>query len=172
MADTAVAPTRVLPALEPRPTPLLFLLQLPAALDEREDRRRYLVVGLRDVAHDRAVGTILDHLDLHLAVRLLHCRGEILCLFAQTADGPEAEIFPKSDTEFFSKLGGQITFVKDSSGKVVKIIGYGDGSDLVAPRVNNVVEAKVNPAVYESLVGKYDYRNGAVLTVTRRRERP
>jgi len=63
-------------------------------------------------------------------------------LFAQTADGPEAEIFPSSDTEFFSKTGGQITFVKDSSGKVVKIIGYGDGSDVVAPRVNDVVEEK------------------------------
>jgi CubicO group peptidase (beta-lactamase class C family) len=63
-------------------------------------------------------------------------------LFAQSTDGqPEAEIFPKSDTEFFSKLGGQITFVKDSSGKVVKIIACGD-SDLVAPRMNDVVEEK------------------------------
>lgn len=63
-------------------------------------------------------------------------------LFAQTTGGPEGEIFPKSDTEFFSKLGGQITFVKGSSGKVVNIIGYGDGSDLVAPRVNDIVEEK------------------------------
>ena len=59
-------------------------------------------------------------------------------LFSQSTDGqPEAEIFPKSDTEFFSKLGGQITFVKDSSGKVVKIIAHGGGLDLDAPRVQD-----------------------------------
>lgn len=63
-------------------------------------------------------------------------------LFAQTAGAPDDELFPMSDTEFFSKLGGQITFVKDSSGKVVKIIGHGCGSDVVAPRVNDVVEEK------------------------------
>jgi len=63
-------------------------------------------------------------------------------LFAQTAGAPDDELFPMSDTEFFSKLGGQITFVKDSSGKVVKIIGRGGGSDVVAPRVNDVVEEK------------------------------
>jgi CubicO group peptidase (beta-lactamase class C family) len=74
-------------------------------------------------------------------------------LFAQTANGPEMgpeeEIFPKSDTEFFSKFGGQITFLKDRSGKVVKIIGQSDGSAtlwpgmvLFAPRMNEVVEEK------------------------------
>jgi len=70
-------------------------------------------------------------------------------LFAHTAEGPEDEIFPKSDTEFFSKFGGQVTFVKDSSGKVVKIIGHTDGSAalwpgvvLVAPRLNDSVEEK------------------------------
>jgi hypothetical protein len=63
-------------------------------------------------------------------------------LFCQSTDGqPEAEIFPKSDTEFFSKKGAQITFVKDSSGKIVKMIVRSD-SDLVAPRVNDVVKEK------------------------------
>src|SRR5262249_4320477 len=58
-------------------------------------------------------------------------------LFAQTADGPEDELFPRSVTEFFSQSGGEITFVKDSSGKVVKFIGNSQGSDVVAPRVND-----------------------------------
>jgi len=63
-------------------------------------------------------------------------------LFCQSSDGqPEAEIFPKSDTEFFSKTGAQITFVKDSHGKVVKMIVRSD-SDLEAPRLNDVVEEK------------------------------
>lgn len=60
-------------------------------------------------------------------------------LFAQTANGaepgPEDEIFPDSDTEFFSKFGGRVTFVKDSSGNVVKIIGHTDGSPALWPGV-------------------------------------
>jgi CubicO group peptidase (beta-lactamase class C family) len=63
-------------------------------------------------------------------------------LFSQATDGPEEEIFPKSDTEFFSKTDAQFTFVKDSSGKVVKVIVHWGGLDLLAPRVNDVVEAK------------------------------
>ncbi len=67
-------------------------------------------------------------------------------LYGQIAEGPEmgpeAELFPNSDTEFFSKTGAQITFVKDTSGKVVKIIVHGTvlfwgEVDLVAPRVND-----------------------------------
>lgn len=66
-------------------------------------------------------------------------------LFCQSTDGqPEAEIFPKSDTEFFSKTGAQITFVKDSNGKVVKMIVCSD-SDLEAPRMNDVVEPQKVP---------------------------
>jgi hypothetical protein len=86
----------------------------------------------------------------------------------QYADQPEGEIFPESDTEFFTKVvDAQITFVKDSSGKAVKLILHQSGLDLDAPRTKDITEAEVDPAVYDSLAGKYDYGNGAVLTVTR-----
>ena len=97
-------------------------------------------------------------------------------LFGRIGDGPESEIFPESDTQFFSKKDTQITFVKDSSGKAVKLIVHTyDGIDLAAPRAKDIAEAKVDPAVYDSLVGKYDYGDGVVnengygvvLTVTR-----
>jgi CubicO group peptidase (beta-lactamase class C family) len=89
-------------------------------------------------------------------------------LFEQFAGQPEAEIFPESATNFFLKVvDAQITFVKDDSGKAVKLILHQGGMDLAAPRAKDIVEAKVDPAVYDSLVGKYDYSNGAVLTVTR-----
>jgi len=89
-------------------------------------------------------------------------------LFAQFGGQPEAEIFPTSDTEFFSKAGAQITFVKDSSGQAVRLsVRTYDGNELNALRVKDIAEAKVDPAVYDRLVGKYDYGNGAVLTVTR-----
>ena len=45
-------------------------------------------------------------------------------------------------TEFFAKVGdNQITFVKDSSSKVIKIIVHGGGLDLVAPRVKDAEES-------------------------------
>jgi hypothetical protein len=89
-------------------------------------------------------------------------------LIAQLADHPEREIFPESDTEFFSKVvNAQITFVKDRSGKAVKLIFHQDGLDQDASREKDIAETEVDPAVYDSLVGKYDYGNGAVLTVTR-----
>ena len=57
-------------------------------------------------------------------------------LFAQYAGGPEHEIFAMSDTEFFwGRTGTQITFVKDSSGKAVKLIIHNSGFDLAALRV-------------------------------------
>jgi CubicO group peptidase (beta-lactamase class C family) len=89
-------------------------------------------------------------------------------LFGQYADQPEAELLPQTETEFFVKVvDAQFTFVKDSSGKAVKVILHQNGLDIDAPRVKNIAEAKVDPAVYDTLVGKYDYGNGAVLTVTR-----
>ncbi len=82
-------------------------------------------------------GPVLAGVDLTISRRGTH-------LFGQGSDGrPEAEIFPKSETEFFATVGdNQITFVKDSNGKVVKIVVHGDGLDLVAPRMNNAVEEK------------------------------
>jgi hypothetical protein len=80
-------------------------------------------------------GPVLPGVNLTISRRGTH-------LFCQSTDGqPEAEIFPTSDTEFFSKTGAQIIFVKDSSGKVVKIIVRSD-SDLDAPRMNDGVEEK------------------------------
>ena len=55
-------------------------------------------------------------------------------LFIQWGDEREGEIFPESDTEFFVKGGRQFTFVKDSSGRAVKLIIRG-GIDFFAPQV-------------------------------------
>jgi CubicO group peptidase (beta-lactamase class C family) len=89
-------------------------------------------------------------------------------LFGQLNSQPKREIYPESDTEFFAKeVDAQITFVKDSGGKAVKLILHQGGLDLDATRVKEIAEAKVDPAIYDSLAGKYDYGNGAVLTVTR-----
>ena len=35
--------------------------------------------------------------------------------------------------------------------------GTNDGVEFVAPRAKDIAEATVNPAVYDSLVGRYDF---------------
>jgi CubicO group peptidase (beta-lactamase class C family) len=90
-------------------------------------------------------------------------------LFAQLSGQRSLELFPSSETDYFCKeVDAQITFVKDEDGKVVKAIHHQNGLTLYAPRLADLVEAKVDPAKYDSVLGKYDYSQGQViLTVTR-----
>ena len=90
-------------------------------------------------------------------------------LFAQLGRQKKLEIFPLTETNYFWKeVEAQVTFVKDKSGKVVKAIHHQDDNIIYAPRLEEPVKVKVNPAVYDSLVGKYDYGQGkSILTVTR-----
>ncbi len=90
-------------------------------------------------------------------------------LFAQLSGQPKIEIFAASETNFFWKVvEAQVTFVKDKSGKVVKALHHQNGHTIDAPRLKDLVEAKVDPAVYDSVLGKYDYGQGqAIMTVTR-----
>lgn len=57
--------------------------------------------------------------------------------------------------------------MKDNSGQAVKLILREGGIDLAVARAKDIAEAKVDPAVYDSLAGRYDYGHGHVLTVTR-----
>jgi hypothetical protein len=105
--------------------------------------------------------------DLMGAIIIISRRGAHL--FGQFATQPEskAEMFPESATNFFTKFDSRVTFVKDSSGKAVKLILHTyNGIKADALRAKDIAEAKVNPAVCDGLVGKYDYGNGVVLTVT------
>jgi CubicO group peptidase (beta-lactamase class C family) len=90
-------------------------------------------------------------------------------LYAQLAGQPRYEIFPKSGTEFFWKVvDAQVTFVKDSQGKVTKAVHHQGGQTINAPRLADLKEAKVDAAAYDAFVGKYDYGAGkAILTVSR-----
>jgi CubicO group peptidase (beta-lactamase class C family) len=94
-------------------------------------------------------------------------------LYAQLAGQPRCEIFPKSATEFFWKVvDAQVTFVKDSQGKVTKAVHHQGGQTINAPRLEDLKEAKVDPATYDAFVGKYDYGEGkAILTVSREGDR-
>lgn len=90
-------------------------------------------------------------------------------LFAKLGEQPRAELFPKSDTEFFWKVvDAQVTFVKDKQGNVTKAIHHQNGQTINAPKLKDIAQAKVDPGTYEAFLGKYDYGEGkAIMTVTR-----
>jgi CubicO group peptidase (beta-lactamase class C family) len=57
-------------------------------------------------------------------------------LITQATGQAKFEIYPESETEFFSKIiDGQISFAKDKSGKVSKLILHQAGLDQVAERI-------------------------------------
>lgn len=90
-------------------------------------------------------------------------------LYAQLGGQARYEIYPKSETEFFWKVAdAQVTFVKDDQGKVIKAVHHQNGQTINAPRLEDLKEAKVDPATYDAFVGKYDYGAGkTILTVSR-----
>jgi uncharacterized pyridoxamine 5'-phosphate oxidase family protein len=80
-------------------------------------------------------------------------------VFAQMTRQPKFEIFPKSETEFFSKVvDGQVEFVKDDEGKVTHARL---GKEFIAPKITDT-------DVDADIVGQYAY---AILTVTREGDR-
>jgi CubicO group peptidase (beta-lactamase class C family) len=57
-------------------------------------------------------------------------------IFTQATGQPEAEIFPKSETEYFLKVvDAQITFIKDENGKVTSLILHQGGQDMPAEKI-------------------------------------
>jgi CubicO group peptidase (beta-lactamase class C family) len=76
-----------------------------------------------------------------VAGAILAIRRRGMHLFEQYIGRPEGEIFPKSDTKYFWNGGAvQVTFVKNSSGKAVKLIFHQYGLEIVAPRVKDNAE--------------------------------
>ena len=89
-------------------------------------------------------------------------------LFAQLGLQPRFEVFPAGNDEFFWKVvEARVKFERDSSGKVTRILHSQGGSVIKAPRLTRQVVVKVDPAIYDAYVGRYDYGSGQTLTVTR-----
>jgi hypothetical protein len=91
-------------------------------------------------------------------------------LFAKLTGQSWAEIFPHTKDEFFwNVVNAQITFVRDDRGKVRGGIHRQDGKTLNVPKIGIsefTVDTTVDPAVYNGYVGRYDYGNEGVMTVT------
>ena len=89
-------------------------------------------------------------------------------LFAQLGLQPRFEIFPAGGDEFFWKVvEARVKFERDKSGKVARILHTQGGAVIKAPRLTRQVVVKVDPAIYDAYLGRYDYGGGQTLTVTR-----
>jgi CubicO group peptidase (beta-lactamase class C family) len=89
-------------------------------------------------------------------------------VFGQLGGQPKFEIFPKSETEFFWKVvDAQVTFVKDTTGKVVEAIHHQGGQTLHAPRVEEVAGIKLSDAQTNPLLGDYDFKPVGKMTIGR-----
>jgi len=101
-----------------------------------------------------ALDQVVGRYDYGPAVLTVEREGDRL--FAQLGTQPRFEIFPKSETQFFWKVvDAQVEFVKGPDGKVVEVIHHQNGSTLHAPRLQPLEVVKVDPAVYDALVGTY-----------------
>jgi CubicO group peptidase (beta-lactamase class C family) len=95
-------------------------------------------------------------------------------LYTQRAGGARLEARPRSDTDFFYENSlTWLRFAADASGRITEMLVYQEGRDEPerAKRVSDTVTerpaARVDPALYEAYVGRYELAPGFVLTVTR-----
>jgi CubicO group peptidase (beta-lactamase class C family) len=88
-------------------------------------------------------------------------------VFAQLGVQPKFEIYPLSPTEFFWKVvDAKVTFVKDSSGKVVSATHSQNGHVSTNPRLPDVAEYTLGPAETQALLGDYDVGPSVKMTIS------
>ncbi len=99
-------------------------------------------------------------------------------LFTQRTGSPRLEAQPRTETEFFYENSlTWLRFVADAGGRITEMLVYQEGRDEPerATRVSDTVTerpvARVDPALYEAYVGRYELAPGFVLTVTREGDR-
>lgn len=89
-------------------------------------------------------------------------------LMAQLTGQPAFEIFPKGKDVFFWKVvEAEVSFARDGNGKVVKAVHRQGGQTIDAARFELPAVVKLDPQRYDAYVGKYDYGQGRVMTITR-----
>jgi hypothetical protein len=89
-------------------------------------------------------------------------------LLAQLTGQGALEILPRAKDEFFWKdVDAQITFVRDSQGKVTGGIHHQGGQTLNVPKLKEEAVARVDPAVYDAYVGEYKLENIGIMKVVR-----
>ncbi len=97
-------------------------------------------------------------------------------LMAQLTGQGYNEIFPESETNFFYKrVNAQITFVKDTGGKVQSLVLHQNGLDQTAKKISDEPPeppkerqaVKLDPKLYDAYVGEYQLASDKVFTIRR-----
>jgi CubicO group peptidase (beta-lactamase class C family) len=89
-------------------------------------------------------------------------------LFTRPGGRGAFELFPSARDDFFWKVGeATISFERNAGGIVTTAVHRQGGTVLVAPRLFDRLGSGVNPAAYDSYLGKYQSEPGEVFTVTR-----
>ena len=93
-------------------------------------------------------------------------------LFVQATGQPRLEVFAEGERDFFYKVvDAQLTFVTGNEGPASRVILHQNGNDVPGNRIEGEVvqpkEQKLDPAVLERYVGRYQLAPEFVLTVTR-----
>jgi CubicO group peptidase (beta-lactamase class C family) len=88
-------------------------------------------------------------------------------LFAQAGRQARVELFPRSKTEYFSKLDDmRITFVANAEGRANELVWYRAGTEKRGRRLPEKAVFEVNPGLLEDYVGQYQVTPEFKLTVT------
>ena len=95
----------------------------------------------------------------------------------QATGQPKIELFPESEKEFFTRIGGiRIAFETDGKGRANELILRQGGATLHAPRIEGEAappprkehkEIPLDPAVLDRYVGRYQMTPTFILSVTR-----
>jgi D-alanyl-D-alanine-carboxypeptidase/D-alanyl-D-alanine-endopeptidase len=86
-------------------------------------------------------------------------------LYAQATAQPRFEIFAESPREFFLKVvDAQLTFVVDDTGRATSVVLHQNGNNTPG---NRIEEVKVDAAVLEKYVGRYQLAPLFILAITR-----
>ncbi len=68
-------------------------------------------------------------------------------LFAQLTGQPKAEIFARSESEFFYKIvKAQISFERDAQGRTTGLVLHQNGANMAAPRIDAAIAQKISAA--------------------------
>ena len=93
-------------------------------------------------------------------------------LYAQATMQPKVQIFPRSESEYFSKLDDmRISFVRDVDNGISELIFQHRGQKKSGQRMQEKSAATVDPAIYDDYVGEYRVSPRFALTVTRENDR-
>jgi CubicO group peptidase (beta-lactamase class C family) len=111
------------------PAEKLGLEEAQKVLAERE--AKYQTAQVDPAIYEKYVGEYELPIGLNLTVRTREGK-----IFTQGTGQPEAELFPKSETEFFLKVvDAQITFVLDESGTVTGLVLHQAGQDFPGEKI-------------------------------------